>query len=77
MVLIGFHQPNLSLSMLVLNLARFKHINSILIVISIANVLVSTSENIIFICCKGYLQKHGSGGEGAPETLITELSQII
>lgn len=45
MVLIGFHQLNLSLSVFMLKPARFKHIN-LLLIISIANILTCESGEI-------------------------------
>jgi len=77
MVLIGFHQPNLSLSVFMLNPARFKHINSLLIVISIANILTCGSSDIISHLLYIILpKKRGRGGRVTLGTLIIEINIV-
>ena len=69
--MIGFHQPDLSLSVFMLNPARLKHINSLLIVISIANILTCGSSDVISHLLYIILpKKWGRGGRVTLGTLI-------
>lgn len=75
MVLIGFHQSNLSLSMFMLNPARFKHINLLLIVVSIVDPLTCETGEIISDLLLGVLLKHER--RGALGALVTDISKTI